>query len=678
MCVSPKSERSKQKAVPLKKGKPGKAKKNCPLPRLVSLTVVGASQIGASAYGEVVDTDCVIDVTATTEPDTPDIWANLTWSVGAPIETNNGAVLDRLAAGTRRVTVTLTGGQPDSNELSLDVTLVDLTDLAFQLPLKLAGPRRWKAYESNATARVVATTTPDQDAVWSQLRWDSGAAVVGHNNQHDVTLTPARDVTITATLGQICPKPLPAQLHICVWPLLHVHRELFDSMDVLNDGTADFAALFDKQWIEGRPDPAVNVPAATCQSILWYAAGSTISVTADFKVTRHPTDTENVTIVGKAQVGTVDMEWWAQNVVVTPAAVQVSIPLTAATNPLAPGVDFHDPFTIEWWMLDYDGTTWIHIGTTTHLLYVALQAPTETLAYWTLLDASCRRAQGQTTENGFVPAAFQALTGTTGDGAGLRRKGDGVATSYYLQGVNTSGSQVEPSVYSTRGILSRADGTGRCGGWADLLMHMFRLHGVVSDQLWLIRDNDPNAADMSRRFLVKNCAFAGVGTSTISPYTHIGQQGGGECTKLAGLPGQGKTNPQFDFGDHVVVAHNDIIYDPSYGVSGYTSVLAYETAAIDGLGTNQRGQYNFAIGGTPQFIAADTSPGYIEVTTASSTWDTVGMAYSLSGRALRQNRLNRVQVAITGAGPLPDGVTIYIPRAAAAAAGQWMLKAHWI
>ncbi|HEY1932349.1 MAG TPA: hypothetical protein VGG99_10085 [Acetobacteraceae bacterium] len=678
MCIPPSSNRNQQRHAQVRP-RGGRARQNCPLPRLVRLTVAGATQLQGSEYGEVVDNDCVITVTATTEPDTPQVWANLNWSLGDANDQNNAVRVDRLAVGTRRLTVTLANGQEGSRTLHVDITLVDLTDLAFQLPVQLAGTRRWKAYESDGSARVIATTSPPQPNVYQQLRWDSGAAVMGQAQEHDVALRPARDAAITVTLGNVCEKSLVATVHICTWPALHIQRELFDSLDVLNDGVADFANLFDKMWIEGRPNPAVNTPAANCQSILWYTAGGTISVAPRFRVTTHPTDTESLYVAGQAAVGGVTMRWVSAAVDVAPGAGFVTVPQIAADMALPAGVRCEDAFTIDWYFTNQDNSAWINAGSTQHILYVGLQAPTENRAYWTLLDASCRNAVGQTTENGFVPAAFAALTGTTGDGNGLRRKGDGVRTSYYLQGVNTSGSQVEPSVYSTRGILSRPDGTGRCGGWADLMKHMLRLHGVTGYSLWLIRGADPNAADMTKRFLVKNCAFNGAGTSNAAPYTHLGDQTQNECVKQAGLAGQGKTNPEFDFGDHVVVWHNNIIYDPSYGVHGYADVLTYENAAIDGLGTAQRGMYQWAFAGTPQFIALDTSPGYVEhATDGGATWGEIAVQYGTNADTLEQAPENRGVLTFMNMYPTPVDGLVYVPRAIASAAGFSMLTGHWV
>lgn len=79
--------------------------------------------------------------------------------------------------------------------------------------------------------------------------------------------------------------------------------------------------------------------------------------------------------------------------------------------------------------------------------------------------------------------------------------------------------------------------------------------------------------------------------------------------KLAGAPGQGKTNPQFDFGDHVVVKHGGKVYDPSYGLGPYDDDKSYFAAALDGLASSSAGTQGFTMtDGTKQFISKDCVP----------------------------------------------------------------------
>jgi hypothetical protein len=315
--------------------------------------------------------------------------------------------------------------------------------------------------------------------------------------------------------------------------------------------------------------------------------------------------------------------------------------------------------TIAWSMIQSDGATWSAIGKTQQTLYVTLKAPAGVKAYWTLLDLSCRAAAGKTTENDFVPAAFSPFRATVGDGKGIQRKGDGVRLSYYIAGWDTSAAQ---SVYSARGILSRPDGTGRCGGWADLLIHLFRIHGITSaKQLWLVRD-DAEHSDMSKRFLVKNCDFVGAGTSRDEPgYPYKGNV---ECVKREGLPGQGKTNPQFDFGDHVVVEHGGKIYDPSYGSGPTAGLRSYEDAAIAGVGEMKDGIL-FNQGGTPQAISEICGKGFIRHVLASGeSLATVAASYgvtsvdALFGHAYNKT-LKFIRVTPTN---VVAGDTVLIPR----------------
>lgn len=147
---------------------------------------------------------------------------------------------------------------------------------------------------------------------------------------------------------------------------------------------------------------------------------------------------------------------------------------------------------------------------------------------------------------------------------------------------------------------------------------------------------------MTYRFLVQNCTFlAGTLAPSALPFTHAG---GTECTKLSGAPGQGKTNPQFDFGDHVFVEHNGRFYDPSYGLGPIVGQLAYEQAAIAGLGyMGDKFQWSvdFKQSGTPQFMAYLCSPGFVmERVTATNTFHAIALRHGMLPTALFNDPLN--------------------------------------
>jgi len=334
---------------------------------------------------------------------------------------------------------------------------------------------------------------------------------------------------------------------------------------------------------------------------------------------------------------------------------EVSFAEVTASHPLpASKVQCSDTFQISWFLKDADAATWVACGQTEHLLYVTLAAPTKAL-YWTLLDISCRGANGRTSQNAVVDAAFDPFKAQIGDAAGFRRLGDNKKMRYYGEGAKTAQGA---AVQTPRGILSNATGTGRCGGWSRLMAHMLALHGIDV----LVYTMDCSALPANTILHVRNFQHDGAGTCTVSPYTHRGS----ECTKADGLAGQGKTNPQFLFGDHAAVYYNNQIYDPSYGVGPEADPARYERNAIAGLGwlgaSGDEGTTFTMSDGTFQFKANSCCEGFfVEAMPAVGTLDTVAATFGKTGAALWDHPYNRATKALA-VNPPPAGTTLYIPR----------------
>ena len=163
---------------------------------------------------------------------------------------------------------------------------------------------------------------------------------------------------------------------------------------------------------------------------------------------------------------------------------------------------------------------------------------------------------------------------------------------------------------------------------------------------------------------MRNCQFNGAGTLVQAhlPYTHKGNK---DCIKLAGVPGQGKTNPQFDFGDHVFVEHNGKFYDPSYGVGPVADQFDYEQIGIAGVGTYTGcTQVKFDQAGTAQHIPEYCSPGFV-IYTIDATWDFAKLAayFGVLGSALLNHPLNRnLKVTRPAPGDVQIGDSVSVPR----------------
>jgi hypothetical protein len=603
-------------------------------------------------------------VKATTKPDTPGTWATITWA-GDGTQGVRGDL-----RGVSRQTVTtinaprVVAATLNSPRMEQRVDVWNLVQLGCDLPIHVGGTV-WKGYVGHIpgdTATITATTDPAHADVWAKLQWNPDSTQ-GNPNQRRYTVSTAGDRVVDVvlgkpTIGEIRKK---ATLHICEWPRLQIKWEQFDGLQVLNDGATHIDVGFDRRWEEGRPDPKPGILAGKdtdeVQSPLCWAAGATIRVQAGFRVTRKSTDDETVAIEGRATIDGVNMIWAATVQVRSTDKVgdEVTIAqVTASASLPASKVQYADACRIEWFMKDADNATWISCGRTEHLLYVTLAAPTKTL-YWTLLDISCRGAKGSMTPDTVVDTAFALFRGQTGNARGFKRLGDGVTMRYYGEGANTAqGADVQ----SPRGILRNATGSGRCGGWARLMAHMMALHGI--DVLLYTMDCDALPANTILH--VRNFTHNGVGTCSRMPYTHRGS----ECSKADGLPGQGKTNPQFLFGDHAAVYYNNQIYDPSYGVGPEPDRARYERDAVAGLGSLGSAGTDYTAfnsgDGTPQVKANRCCEGFfIQAMPAVGTLDTVAAPFGKTGNQLWNHPYNR-GIKAAGVNPPPAGTTLYIPR----------------
>jgi len=129
---------------------------------------------------------------------------------------------------------------------------------------------------------------------------------------------------------------------------------------------------------------------------------------------------------------------------------------------------------------------------------------------------------------------------------------------------------------NTQQLLARPDGSGQCGSWAELVVDMYKCHGITSaDKVLIVRTLPMGSVG----FLVKNWNFIGTGRNP-APWTHTLRS---DCVELPGVPGQQNPNPPPAFVNHFIVIHGGKFYDPSYGSAPFNDQVAWESASIDGL-----------------------------------------------------------------------------------------------
>jgi hypothetical protein len=348
----------------------------------------------------------------------------------------------------------------------------------------------------------------------------------------------------------------PAPIHAS----LQLKEVRFASNHVVErDTLGNFAA---PEWSNGRPE----------QWPVCYTRGATVSLTAVFQVVVSPTASETVSIRGRAQLGSALLEWTG-SVQVAPGTSEVKTAQLASSATLPNEVACYDPAVINW-EAQPPGQQWGGVGSSLNVLYAVLDAPQGTPAYWTLLDISCRAAQGAVTQREVVERSFVPFTSRN-----LTRKRDNRGLTYWNPDTTTA--------TNTQLLLARADGSGQCGSWSEFLIDMYKVHGITTGEKVLIVRTIPEWQGSSAGFLVKNWRFQPTG-SRPAPFTHVL---GTECVKLPGIPGQRSPNPPPAFFNHFIVRCLGQFYDPSYGGGPIGAQTTWEAGAIDGLFSAGAGGY---------------------------------------------------------------------------------------
>ena len=342
------------------------------------------------------------------------------------------------------------------------------------------------------------------------------------------------------------------------------------------DTTGTFGA---PEWLRGRPR----------QFPVCYTRGRSVRITPVFDVLMSPSATETLTIRARLVIGSNALEWQG-TVSCAPGATTVSPGELVSSGPLPNEVACVDPASIEFFAAA-PGEAFSSAGASNNVLYVVLGDPAGTPAYWTLLDVSCRAAAGATSAAQVIARSFLPFTSRT-----LTRLRDRQGLTYWNPDTTTC--------TNTRELLASTDGSGQCGSWAELLIDMYKAHGIAGQEKVLIVRTLPDWQASRIGFLVKNWDFVGAG-SRPAPFTH---EMFSECRNLPGIPGQRNPEPPPGFFNHFIVRASGSFYDPSYGAGGIASAPVWETGAIDGLFAGSSCGFPKAAHPSPllEFFNADT------------------------------------------------------------------------
>jgi hypothetical protein len=564
------------------------------VPRLTDLAVVNGALVGgAPAYWTTVHNASPATVRAATQPPNA---TGIVWDGDHLGAAPTQRTVSRAAVG--RFTVGATLNNP---RLEVQIHVFDLTGLVSDLPIVVAGTTRkgYAGFIPGNIATLTATTNPADRRVWTRLAWSAGSAGA-QANLRQVTVAAAGDQTVRVTLGTPAIGPLwfEAVLHICEWPLLEVSQLTFSQGHVINNDTV---ADFDRRWTRARVGQTASDRFNPPQC---YTRNTTIELAARLRVTRQPTEAENVTVRGTATIGGVLMTWTSALTAVNPGAAAVDVAAVLANNPLPNQVGYHQAAQINWEMSNPVGG-WITIGNTTHDFYVTLGDPiVPGPVYWTLLHYSCVNGAGTAAPGAFADAAFNSYTGRN-----MRRKRDNKPMTYWdprsvargnhdtarLLGSDTKRQWNPADPDGTPSWFREAVATGHCGAWASSFIDMLKIHGVatghkvnVTNRLPMVRAAPSVLGPVAAGgFLVATWNFAPPVLPHGAALTHEYLT---DCTPGAYAPGQNNPTPPPKFINHFVVwcTTNGTLYDPSYGqqfnAGGVGAILlAWEMNSISGL-----------------------------------------------------------------------------------------------
>jgi hypothetical protein len=223
------------------------------------------------------------------------------------------------------------------------------------------------------------------------------------------------------------------------------------------------------------------------------------------------------------------------------------------------------------------GASWFDAAYSDHRVHVTLDAPLSESSRWeTAMDVACRNdaVQGKTQPDDVVVAIWAEFHHSS---SGVQRQpkdgfnNDGGVAMGYWTARHDSADPLEV-------LLTRGDGAGRCGAWADLFNEAIRTHGIPGSTTSAMSPRlakHPGATGL----LVKAWRFEGPG-SMGGHHPYIIDVDAIEENRIQA---QNNDDSRRSFDGHWVVKYGGRIYDRSYGGGPYGTRVAHEAADADGI-----------------------------------------------------------------------------------------------
>ena len=247
-------------------------------------------------------------------------------------------------------------------------------------------------------------------------------------------------------------------------------------------------------------------------------------------------------------------------------------------------IAIYQPLIIDW-QFKIGTASFLSSGKSENLAYIILEQPNSSILYHTVLNLSCKNANGKSAiDSSTVNAIYSEFT----DRRVYNIKGQ--LLKYW-----GSASGIE---YDTQGLITTCNGT--CQAWSDLMYDLIKCQSSSASifQLIFMPKYDANAGESldynEMNFFVKNGTYI---SSTTKP------------TLDGSAPGQGgiPCSQQWTTG-HALNLYGTTYYDPSYGFTTSASIVSWQQSHMIGTGKK--------VNGIQTYLNANANP-VVQIITAT-------------------------------------------------------------